>query len=235
MMLHEIISAFTLLYNQPSVTPSSFSLLLTVDSQDWAKMLIASQCHQHQESIPSPFMLSYLYTTPVFFPTTVNKTNVVCMFSWILMQLYKKHCCLSVCFKTLYKFAHTKSYSGSFLFLIAVYVVICISSLFILNVAWCSKVYKHHISLFSIPQVMDVLIPLHPQACPIMFPAGLQSCGYLIWLSTAKLLSRMVAPVYTPSSSAGGSLLSNVPTKFYIILLSIFSILTEYKLVFHSI
>lgn len=32
------------------------------------------------------------------------------------MQLYKKHGCLSVCFKTLYKFAHTKSYSGSFLF-----------------------------------------------------------------------------------------------------------------------
>ena len=53
--------------------------------------------------------------------------------------------------------------------------------------------------------------------------------------SEAKLLSRMVAPVYTPSSSAGGSLLSNVPTKFYIILLSIFAILTEYKLVFHSI
>jgi len=96
------------------------------------------------------------------------------------MQLYKKHCCLSVCFKTLYKFAHTKSYSGSFLFLIAVYVVICIPSLFILNVAWCSKVYKHHISLCSIPQVTDVLIPLHPHACPIMFPAGSQSCGYLI-------------------------------------------------------
>lgn len=161
-------------------------------------------------------MLSYLYTTPVFFPTTGNKTNVVYMCSWIHMQLYKKHCCLSVCFKTLYKFAHTKSYSGSFLFLISVYVVICISSLFILNVAWCSKVYKH-ISLGSIPQVMDVLIPLHPHACPILFPAGSQSCGYLIWLSTAKLLSRMAAPIYTLFSSAGGSLLSNVPTKFYII------------------
>ena len=79
------------------------------------------------------------------------------------MQLYKKHCCLSVCFKTLYKFAHTKSCSGSFLFLISVSVVICISSLFILNVARCSKVYKHHISLCSVPQVMDVLVP--PHAC----------------------------------------------------------------------
>ena len=158
-------------------------------------------------------MLSYLYTTPVFFPTTGNKTNVVYMFSWVYMQLYKKHCCLSVCFKTLYKFADTKSYSGSFLFLISVSVVICISFIY----SKCCTVL--HISLCSIPQVMDVLIPPHPHACPVMFPAGSQSCGFLIWLSTAKLLSRMVAPVYTPSSCAGGSLLSNVPTKFYIIFL----------------
>ena len=156
-------------------------------------------------------MLSYLYTTPVFFPTTGNKTNVVYMFSWVYMQLYKKHCCLSMCFKTLYKFADTKSYSGSFLFLISVSVVICISFIY----SKCCTVL--HISLCSIPQVMDVLIPPRPHACPIMFPAGSQSCGFLIWLSTAKLLSRMVAPVYTPSSCAGGSLLSNVPTKFYII------------------
>lgn len=73
----------------------------------------------------------------------------------------------------------------------------------------------HFICSFS--QVIGILICLHPCTCPIIVLGRSQSCGYLIWLSTAKSLSVMAVPVYILSCSAGGFLLPNIPTKFYII------------------